>query len=59
MLDRDDVIRITENILRGLSLEVERSNFTNPNVRCIVLKHNERELSKVYFDVVQQREYEG
>jgi hypothetical protein len=59
MLTREDVERITENILRELTLEMARSDFTDPNRRTIVLKLNGREIDQVSFDVVQQSEYEG
>jgi len=59
MLIKEDVERITENILRELTLELDRDNFTNPNNRTIILKLNGREIDRVSFDVVQKREYEG
>jgi hypothetical protein len=58
-MTRDDVERITENVLRNLTLELERGDFTNPNYRTIVLKLGDKEITSVSFDVVQQREYEG
>jgi len=59
MLIKEDVERITENILRELTLELDRDNFTDPNNRTIILKLNGREIDRVSFDVVQKREYEG
>lgn len=58
-MTRDDVERITENVLRNLSLEMERSDFTDPNRRTVVLKLNGTVISRTSFDVVQMREYEG
>lgn len=59
MLTREDVERITENVLRDLSLEVTNGDFTDPNNRTIILKLGTVEISRTYFDVRQQREYEG
>jgi hypothetical protein len=59
VLTREDVERITENVLRNLALEMEREDWTNPNQRTIVLKHNGQVISRTSFDVVQAREYEG
>ena len=59
MLTKDDVERITENVLRDLSIEIDRGDWTSPNLRCIVLKYNSRELSRAYIDIVQQDEYRG
>lgn len=59
MLTREDVERITENVLRDLTLEMEREDWTNPNQRIIALKYNGRVISQTSFDVVQKREYEG
>lgn len=58
-LSKADVERITENVLRGLTLKIEDGGFTDPNSRSIILKLGTRELSRVYFDVVQQEEYGG
>jgi hypothetical protein len=58
-MTRDDVIRITEQVLEGLSIDMLRPDFTMPNERTIVLKYNGCEISRTSFDVVQQREYEG
>ena len=58
-MTRDDVERITENVLRNLTLEMERGDFTDPNRRTIVLKLNGMVIDQVSFDVVQTREYEG
>lgn len=59
MLTREDVERITENILRNLTLEMDRECWTSPNNRVIVLKYNGNVISRTSFDVVQKREYEG
>jgi hypothetical protein len=58
-MTRDDVVRITEEVLKGLTLEMPRSDFTDPNSRSIILKYNGIEIDRVCFDVVQKREYEG
>jgi hypothetical protein len=59
MLTREDIERITENVLRELSLDVTNGGFTDPNSRCVILKLGETEITRAYFDVKQQREYEG
>lgn len=59
MLTREDVERIIENVLSELRVEVSNGDFTSPNSRRITLKLGDRILSTDYFDVVQQREYEG
>lgn len=56
MLTREDVERITENVLRNLTLEMERPCFTDPNSRTIVLKHDGKVITRTSFDIVQQRE---
>jgi len=58
-MTRDDVVRITEDVLRNLTLELGRGDFTDPNRRTIVLKLHGREIDQVSFDVVQTDEYEG
>ena len=59
MLTREDVERITENVLSQLSIKVKNGDFTDPNRRIVLLKLRDRIISQDYFDVVQQREYEG
>jgi hypothetical protein len=59
MLTRADVERIIETVIKGLTLELRRSNFTDPNRRTIVLKLDGCEIDQVSFDVVQTGEYEG
>jgi hypothetical protein len=59
MLTRADVERITENVLSELTIEAKDGDFTSPNNRTIVLKFRDTTISTCYFDVVQQREYEG
>ncbi len=59
MLTREDVERITENVLRNLTLEMEEVCFTGPNYRTIVLKYNGNVISRTTFDVVQKKEYYG
>lgn len=58
-MTRDDVVRITESVLKDLTLEMIRPDFTDPNRRTIVLKLNGKEIDQVSFDIVQQNEYEG
>lgn len=50
---------IIERVLGRLSLSLEKGGFTEPNERTIKLMYEGKVLSKVSFDVVQQREYEG
>ena len=57
MLTREDVERITENVLRELRIEVRVGDFTSPNSRTVMLIHGDRLISSDYFDVVQQDEY--
>jgi len=60
MLLKEDVERIVENVLsRDLTMEMMREDFTNPNVRCIVLKLAGREIDRVCFYIVQKDEYDG
>lgn len=58
MLTREDVERITENVLRNLTLEMEFGDFADPNKRTVVLKLNNKVITKASFDIVQKREYE-
>jgi hypothetical protein len=58
-MNRDDVIRITENVLSELQLNVYSGGFTEPNSRKVVLTLGDRIISTAYFDVVQTSEYEG
>lgn len=50
MLDKYDVERIVENVLRGLTLEM--GDTDDSEMRCILLKLNGQEIDRVYFDVV-------
>jgi len=59
MLNKEDVERITENVLSQLHITVRSGDFTMPNTRIVELKLGERVISTDYFDVVQTREYEG
>lgn len=59
MLTREDIERITENLLTQLSIEVTDGDFTSPNYRTIKLKLGDRIIDQTTFDVVQKREYEG
>lgn len=58
-MTRDDVVRITEQVISELSVSVKNGNFTDPNRRTIVLKHKDKVISETTFDVVQTGEYEG
>jgi hypothetical protein len=59
MLSREDVERITKNLLNQLRLEVDKDDWTMPNTRIVKLMLGQRVLSQTSFDVVQKREYEG
>jgi hypothetical protein len=59
MIERADVERIIENVLKELSIEVKGGDFTSPNSRTILLKYKGELISSDYFDVVQTDEYEG
>jgi len=58
-MTRDDVVRITENVLSELCLEIRSGGFTDPNSRTVELKLGDRVITTAYFDVVQTDEYEG
>lgn len=53
-MTRDDVERITENVLRSLSLRVEGGRFYDPNERTVILMLNDVEITRASFDVVQE-----
>lgn len=57
MLTREDVERITENVLRELSIEVHNGDFTNPNERVVSLMFKGNVISKTSFSVVEKDEY--
>lgn len=57
MYTREDIERITENMLRELTLELIPNNFPFPNRRTIILKYNNSEISRVSFNVVE-KDYE-
>lgn len=57
MLTREDVERITENVLRELSIEVYNGDFTNPNERVVSLMYKGNVISKTSFSVVEKDEY--
>lgn len=59
MLDRADVERIIENVIRELKIEVTTGDFTMPNSRKVVLIFRNEIIDSDYFDIVQKREYEG
>jgi len=58
-MTRDDVERITQNVLRELSIEIKDGGFTDPNSRTVLLKLGDTVLSETWFNVVQRDEYEG
>lgn len=58
-MTRDDVVRITESVLKELCINVSNGDFTNPNSRKIELLYRDEVISTDYFDVVQTDEYEG
>lgn len=58
-MTRDDVVRITEDVLRNLSIEIKDGDFTNPNNRTVMLMYRNQEISRTWFDVVQKGEYDG
>lgn len=57
-LNKYDVERIVQQLLSQLTLELNRGDFTNPNDRTILLKHNGEVIDYVTFDVRQRDEYE-
>lgn len=56
-LTREDVVRITEQVLSDLRLQEERPSFTDPNTRTVHLKYKGKVISTVYFDVKDRPEY--
>lgn len=58
-MTRDDVERIVNVVLKGLSLELDRNDSWNPNSRTVRLMLDGEELTQVTFDVAQKPEYEG
>lgn len=58
-MNREDVVRITESVIRDLKLELEPVSFVDPNSRTIVLKYKDQIIDSVWFDVRDKREYEG
>jgi hypothetical protein len=57
MLTREDVERITENVLKRLSIQVDSGNFYDPNIRKVILRLDNDVISETHFDVVQKKEY--
>ena len=55
MLTRDDVERITENVLRNLSIDVRAEG--SDDSRVVVLQLGDMELSRAYFDITQKDQY--
>lgn len=58
-MNREDVVRITETVLKGLSLGLAPADFTDPNRRTIHLMFGKEKVSEVSIDVTQRDEYEG
>jgi hypothetical protein len=58
-MNREDVVRISESVIRDLKLELEPVSFVDPNSRTIVLKYKDQIIDSVWFDVRDKREYEG
>lgn len=58
-MNRDDIIRITEDVIRNLSIEVKDGGFTDPNTRKISLLFHGKEISYDYFDITSKDEYQG
>ncbi len=60
ILGRDDVERIVENVLQELSIEIKDGDyFSGANNRTIILNYKDREISRSWFSVKQQDEYDG
>jgi len=60
MLSRTDVERIVENSIReNLTINVSDGDFTSPNSRKIEVRYGTEVIATEYFDVKEQREYEG
>jgi ribosome-binding factor A len=51
MLERSDVERIIENVLRNLSIQVVSAEVRDPNIQTIILKLEDKEISRTYIDV--------
>ena len=58
-MNRDDVERIVENVLKELRIDVTNCDFTNPNGRRVKLMLGDTVISDEYLDVTPRREYEG
>jgi hypothetical protein len=51
-MERSDVERIIENVLRDLKIKVEPLKYgEDANIKCITLSLGEKELSRTYIDV--------
>lgn len=59
MLSKEDVDRIIGSAMKNLSIEVGAVDWINPNVRTIVLKYNNIEISRTSIDIKNRPEYEG
>ena len=57
-MNRDDVIRITEEVLKNLKLELSDPYFMQSNYRTILLKYNNEVISQVDFDIIPKPEYD-
>lgn len=58
-MNREDVVRISESVIRELRLVDERPCITEPNRIAIHLKYKNQTIDTVYLDVKDRREYEG
>lgn len=58
-MDRNDVVRIVEGVLRDISIDVIKGDFTDPNSRKIELRYEGKVFSSAYFDIKEEDEYEG
>lgn len=59
MLGKEDVDRIIGSAMKNLSIEVGAVDWIYPNVRTIVLKYNNIEISRTSIDIKNRPEYEG
>lgn len=59
MSTREDIVRIAESVIRDLRLELEKTDWTDPNRRTVSLTYNGTTIDSVTFDIKDQREYEG
>ncbi len=57
-LNKSDIERITESVIRELKLVIDKGDFTMPNCRTISLTLHGRVIDSATFDVADQSEYE-